>query len=232
MLAAIGILAALHARHQTGQGQQVETSLLEGMIYQIAYEATLYLVSGFVHGPIGSQHVLAVPYGAYPTADGHVAIAAMGVFENLCRAIERSDLVEDPRFATGRQRIVNRKELDAELDSTFSTRTTEEWLARLTAADVPSAPVNTIDKALNDPQVLDREMVVDVDHVLGGKVRLVGNPIKFAGTPRERRRHFESPPVIGQHTKEILAGLLSYGEDRIQELEQAGAITPPQDSAS
>ncbi len=213
--AAIGILAAIQARNRTGRGQRVETNLLDAMLHQVTYEASLYFVSGVAQGPIGSGHMLALPYGIYPTADGYIAIAAMGVFPALCRALGIPHLAKEERFHGHANRLAHRKELDQVLTETFRTKTTREWLQALEAEDVPCAPVNTLQQALEDPQAIHNGMIVEVEHVSGGKVKMIGNAVRFASTPPEERRRVTSPPLIGQHTREILEEI-GYPRERIE----------------
>ena len=224
LLAVAGILAALHARERSGVGQKVETSLLEAMVYQLAYEVALYTISGHVPGPMGSRHQVVHPYGIFKTSDGHVSVAAPWRFPALCRAIGRPDVMEDPRFARYEKLAENQEALYAILDEVFLTRTTEEWLRVLEEADIPCAPVNTMDRVLVDPQVVDREMVVKVEHAKGGTVELVGNAIKMSATGDDLRRQFTSPPLLGQHTDEVLSGLLGYSEEQIEELRKEESI--------
>jgi crotonobetainyl-CoA:carnitine CoA-transferase CaiB-like acyl-CoA transferase len=223
-LAAAGILAALHARERTGVGQRVETSLLEAMVYQLTYEVAIYTMSGLVPQRMGSRNPLLVPYGIFKTKDDYVAVAAVLRFPELCRAIGRPELTEDPRFARLELQVLNQYQLYPILDEVFVTRTTEEWLQTLEAADIPCAPVNTIDKVLVDPQVLDREMVVDVEHAKGDSVKLVGNPVKMSATPPNARSQFTTPPLLGQHMEEVLVGILGYSQGQIADLRREEAI--------
>jgi crotonobetainyl-CoA:carnitine CoA-transferase CaiB-like acyl-CoA transferase len=224
LLAAVGILAALHARERTGVGQRVETSLLEAMVYQLTYEVAIYTISGLVPQRMGSRNPLLVPYGIFKTEDDYVAVAAVLRFPELCRAIGRPELAEDPRFARLELQVLNQYQLYPVLEEVFVTRTTEEWLRTLEAADIPCAPVNTIDKVLVDPQVLDRDMVVDVQHANGGTVKLVGNPVKMSATPPDASRQFTTPPLLGQHTEEVLMGILHYSQGQIADLRGEEAI--------
>ena len=223
MFAAHGILAALYARQRTGVGCQVETSLLEAMVAQLAYEASLYLLSGIIPEPLGTGHRTLPFYQAFRTRDGHIAIAAIDRFPNLCKAVGREDLTEDPRFAED-QINEHRDEFIAIMEEVFAGRTTDEWLERLNGNDVPCGPVNTLDKALTDPQVLARDMVVSVDHTLGGRIAQTGNPIRISTTPPDARRRFLSPPTLGEHTTEVLSQLLGYSHERIDRLRQEKAV--------
>ncbi|MEE8353105.1 MAG: CoA transferase [Dehalococcoidales bacterium] len=223
MFAAHGILAALYRREQSGVGSRVETSLLEATVAQLAYEAGLYLVSGIVPGPVGSGHRTLPFYGAFATRDGYVAIAAINRFPHLCRAIGREALIEDERFQ-GKRLFENRDRFIAILEEVFLTRDTGDWVERLTEADVPCGPVNTLDQAFADEQVLARDMVVSIDHTLGGQIRQTGNPIKMSVTPPEVRRRFLSPPTLGEHTDEVLRNLLGYPKARIEQLRREKTI--------
>ena len=223
MFAAHGILAALYARERTGLGCRVETSLLEAMVAQLAYEASLYLLSGIVPQPVGSGHRTLPFYYAFQTSDGYVAVAAINRFANLCKALGREDIARDPRYQ-GSQIAGHRDELIAIWQEVFLTKTTDEWLEALTENDVPCGPVNTLDRALADPQVLARDMVVSIDHTLGGQIRQTGNPIKISTTPPGVRRRFLSPPTLGEHTTEVLSGVLGYSQEKIDQLRQKKAV--------
>ena len=224
LLAAVSILAALHARERTGVGQRVETSLLEAMVYQLTYEVVIYTISGLVPQRMGSRNPLLVPYGIFKTKDDYIAVAAVLRFPELCRAIGRPELTEDPRFARLELQVLNQYQLYPALEEVFATRTTDEWLQTLEAADIPCAPVNTIDKVLADPQVLDRDMVVDVEHAKGGTIKLVGNPVKMSATPADVRKEFTTPPLLGQHMGEVLIGLLHYSQGQVEELRREEVI--------
>ena len=217
MFAAHGILAALYRRERTGEGSKVETSLLENMMALIAYETGLYFSSGEVPGPVGAGHRTLALYDCFETTDGYVTIAAIMKFPNLCKALSREDLLKDPRFSD--KEMQNHKaDLLPILKEVFRTKTTEEWLRLLDDADIPCGPVNTLDQALADPQVLATDMVVKVDHTLGGQIKQTGNPIKISTTPSELRKKFLSPPTIGEHTSKVLSQLLGYKQEKIDRL--------------
>jgi len=217
MFAVHAILAALYARERTGVGCKVETSLLEAMIALLAYEAGYYLLSGVVPGPVASGHRTIALYQTFQTKDHYVAVAAINRFPALCKVLGKEELIPDPRFSN--EQIVEHKgELLAILREAFLTKDTETWLELLTEADVPCGPVNTLDKALSNPQVLARDMVVSIEHTLGGEVRQTGNPIKTSVTPAEVRRKFLSPPTLGEQTEQVLSHLLGYSPGRIARL--------------
>lgn len=223
-IAVAGTLAALWERERTGVGQRVETSLFAATLYQMAYEVALYTVTGHVQRNIGSSHVVALPYGIYETADGWIAIAAPFRFDALCCVIERPDLVTDERFDKMDKLALNRAALDRQLQEAFRRRPTAEWLHLLQEADVPCAPVNDLAEALRHPQVEATNMVVNVPHVRGGEVRLVGTPLRLSRTPDAVREQYASPPLLGQHTREVLAGPLGYDDGRLRELAERGVI--------
>ena len=223
MFAAHGILAALYARERTGVGRKVETSLLETTIALLAYEASYYLLSGVVPGPVGSGHRTLAVYNAFETRNGYIAVAAINRVPALCKAVGREELTQDPRFSES-QISEHRQELLAILQEVFLTKDTDEWLELLTEADVPCGPVNTLDKALSDPQVLARDMVISVNHTLGGQIKQTGNPIKMSTTPPDMRQKFLSPPLLGEHTDEVLSQLLGYSPEKIDRLRQEKII--------
>ena len=223
MFAAHGILAALYARERTGVGAKIETSLLEAMVSLLAYEASYYFVSGVVPGPVGSGHRTLPVYQAQKTRDGYVAVAAVDKFADLCQAIGREDLARDPRYS-GSGLMEHKQELLVILDEIFLTKSTDEWLKLLTEADIPCGPVNTLDKAFSDPQVLATDMVVTIDHTLGGQIKQTGNPISISTTPPEKRRKFLSPPLLGEHTGEVLSQLLGYSSAKIDQLKQEKVV--------
>ena len=217
MLLVQAILLALLAREKTGRGQEVHTSLLDGMIASQLQEATYWLNTGrefnWGHFPLG---------GPYPTKDGYVAM--IGAFRpnplrDLCGVLGLEDLSTDPRFATTEQSIEHGQELRAIISEAFRKRTTAEWLRRLEEIDFLCSPVYTLAEALEDPQVRHNRMVVEFDHPQG-RVRAVGSPVKLSETPATVRR---PPPLLGQHNDEILAEL-GYPPEQIADLRAAGAI--------
>jgi len=217
MLLVQGIALALLARTKTGRGQEVTTCLLDGMIASQLQEATFWLNTGrtinWGYLPLGNP---------FPTADG--AIAVVGAFRpnplrDLCHVLEIEDLSEDPRFATDAARVEHGEALKCMLDEAFRRRTSAEWLAQLEAIDVLCSPINTLEEALQDPQVLHNGMVIEFEHP-HGTVRAVGSPVKLSETPATVRH---APPLLGQHNDEILAQL-GYSSQRIAELRHACVV--------
>jgi len=224
MYAALGILTAHIARQQSGRGQKVDISLLDGMMAQLSYFASYHFLSGEVPGPQGSGHFSVIPYGAFRTKDGYIAIAEG--WPRMARVLGIEQYVDDPRFTTRVERLKHREELGEILQEALLREETDIWVELLNAEGIAAAPVNTLDKALSDPQVVYRDMVINIEHALGGVVKLVGNPIKMSGASHKAKEIFRSPPTLGQHTEEILTELLGYSKDEIEELRTEGVISP------
>jgi len=196
--AALGVLAALRHRDATGEGQHVETSLLESAIAYTIWESGMYLATGEVARPNGSRHRLAAPYEALKTADGYIVIGVnnQSLWERFCDAVEAPDLGADPLFADGRLRVLNRDALAERIEAIFAGADTETWVQRLKAKGVPSGPINTIDQALADPQIAARGLLARV-----GDRRFVRAPIGLSKTPVSVRC---GPPELGADSRAIL----------------------------
>ena len=231
--AAVGILAALMARERTGRGQQVDLSLLDIQLTFQGHLSEVYLGGGRIPTAGGSVHSANLPNGAFKTKDGrylqlHCATQKFHelLADELAVHVEGfegfEDFPEDQRFITIEGRRNNWDELKALLEKAFATRTADEWM-ELIGDIVPLAPVNTIADALNDPQVRHRNMLVEADHPLVGTYRMPGNPIKI-GDSQDVQEVFHPPPTLGQHSRQVLGGLLGYTDEEITELEQRGII--------
>jgi crotonobetainyl-CoA:carnitine CoA-transferase CaiB-like acyl-CoA transferase len=228
MLAAMGILAAYIHRLKTGEGQLVDTSLLEASIVNTAWVSAIFLATGISPGALGSAHPLAAPYQALQTRDGWVNVGAANQANwlRLVEVIDQPELTADPRFVDNSARMQNLPALIEILTQSFRRRDTAEWLARLQSAGVPASPVLSIGDMLRDPQVLARAMVVDVEHSRLGTTKALGSPVKFSATPTNIRR---GAPLLGEHTREILAEF-GYPDAEIDALIAAGDVINHGDS--
>jgi len=222
MFAVMGIQAALLARARTGVGQHVDISMLDVQVSLLSYMATMYTLSGDIPGPIGNSHFVHTPYNTFATADDTIIIAVIGdtFWAPLCGVLEIDELF-NPDFATAPQRLRNKAFIEGLIEAKLRTRPAEYWLGRLEQARVPCARVNNVAQALADPQILHRNMVVDVEHPTGGSVKVPGNPIKMSLTPAET---FTPPPLLGAHTKEVFASWAGMTEDEIVAGLDAGVI--------
>jgi crotonobetainyl-CoA:carnitine CoA-transferase CaiB-like acyl-CoA transferase len=222
LLGAVGILSALVAREMTGRGQHVDVSMLDSQISLLNYMATMYLISGIVPGQIGNAHYMHVPYDTFPVADGYIILAVVtdAFWQSLMGIVDTPDLdTEENARQPGRHK--NRDHINTRLSEVLVTHTKQHWIAKLTAARIPCAPVNDFAQALSDPQVLARQMVVEVEHPEGGTVRIPGNPVKLSETHEET---FSSPPLLGQHTDAVLRDLLGKSDEEISGLRDQGVI--------
>ncbi|HHH41027.1 MAG TPA: CoA transferase [Chloroflexi bacterium] len=223
LFAATAILAALHHRERTGEGQYIDVALLDAQVAWLANVAQNYLVSGETPRRYGNAHPNIVPYEVFPTADGYIAVGIGNdrQYRRFCQVAGRMDLWEDERFQTNPGRVEHREELVPRLQALFRTRPTAAWLELLHEAKIPAGPINDVAQVLNDPHVLARGMVQTVDHPTAGTIRLVGPVAKLSATPAAIRR---PPPLLGQHTEEILTGLLGYDEKAVAHLRAEGVI--------
>jgi len=220
----IGILAAVHKRHETGKGQMVDVSMLDCQVAILENAIARYDLTGKVPGRIGNRHSSITPFSSVPASDGHmiIAIGNDNLWQSFCTLANRSDLISDARFVTNKARTDNWGELEPELAGIFSKRTTAEWIETLEGMGIPCGPINTIDKVLEDPQISAREMIEEVVHPTAGKMRLAGCPVKLSDAPNRSVRF--PAPVLGQHTEELLSELLNLTEEEIRTLKDQGAF--------
>jgi len=225
--AALAVLAALNHRHQTGEGQHVETSLQESALAYTIWESGLYLATGEVARPQGTRHRLAAPYEAMKTGDGFIVVGVNNqrLWERFCDAIEAPHLKDDPDYSNPRERVVHRDALRDHIEAIFASDTTARWVERLLAKGVPCGPINTIDQALADPQIAARGLLAEV-----GDRRFIRAPMGFSRTPVAITR---GVATLGEHNAEVLAeaGFTSAEiEDLIAQGTVAmGAITAPKE---
>jgi len=202
-LAAQGILLALFARERTGRGQLVDVALLDGMLSVLTYQAGSYFATGNSPGRRGNQHPSITPYEAYEAKDGHlnIGVANNSLYDKFCKVLGREDLIADPRFRGDADRVTNRAALQAILAPIITTRTVREWLAAFDAAGIPAGAIRSVGEALSAAQALAREMVTEVVHPKIGPMKVTGIPVKLSDTPGAVET---PPPLLGQHTDEVL----------------------------
>jgi crotonobetainyl-CoA:carnitine CoA-transferase CaiB-like acyl-CoA transferase len=222
LFALVGILAALEARHQTGLGQHVDTSLVEAGVALSVWEATEYFTEGRSPQPTGSAHRLHAPYQAFRCADGYITIGAATdrLFPKLCAVLGHPEWTSIPEFATTPSRVRHRAALADTIEAVTAGRPRAHWLQQLEAAGVPCGPLNDYAQVFADPQIVAREMVVDVEHPTLGTLRALGSPIKLSATPADARRR---APLLGEHTKDILTEA-GFSTEEIAALRAARAI--------
>src|SRR5215470_14799767 len=223
MYATTAILAALHHREKTGEGQYIDLSLLDCQVAWLANVGLNYLTSGEVPERVGNEHPNIVPYNVMAASDGHVILAVGNdsQFARFCEFAGRPELAKDPRFATNDQRVANRRTLYALLEPVLKTKSQNDWVEGLAKLGVPCSPVNTVEQVFADPQVKAREMRLAMPHPLAGsgEVDLIASPIRLSATPVAYRR---APPYLGQHSEEVLGELLGLDAAAIAELRREG----------
>ncbi len=226
---AIGTLAALVHKEQTGQGQMVDIAMMDVGISMTSHNLVHYLLTGKVHGPMGSGYDGYPGHetpttGAYKTKDNkYVCIQATDArkWQPLCRALGHEEWLEDESLKTFEIMREHREKVKPLIEKAFATKTLDEWLDILYKADVPSGPLLDLQGVSTHPQTLARNMVVEIEHVRGGSFKAAGNPIKTTAIPEQV---FESPPIYGQHTKGILTEMLGYSKEKIEELSKEEVI--------
>lgn len=222
MFSAYGVAAALLARHRTGRGQLVDVGMLDAVAAVLTYQAGIYFATGTAPGRLGNRHPTITPYESLETADGELVVAVGNdqLWRTFCGVLGADDLADDPRFRTNKDRVAAREALRPMLVERLRARPAAEWLADLKAAGVPCGGVRDLEQVFTDPQVLERAMVVALDHPVAGAIRQLGVPVKLGGTPGAVRT---PPPTLGQHTTAIL-GELGIGDAEAARLRAAGAI--------
>jgi crotonobetainyl-CoA:carnitine CoA-transferase CaiB-like acyl-CoA transferase len=217
-----GIMAALLARQWTGRGRKVEISMLESMTFLHTYDALMYLNGGAQPRAWGTEHAHLVPWQAFETRDGYVVVATREerLWRNFCAAIDLPELADAPAYATNADRVAHREDLIPILEGRMRARSNAEWLTVLADHEVPAAPVNDLAHALSEPTLVENEAIVRVPYEPIGEVAMLANPLRISGASAE----YTSPPLLGQHSAEVLAEVAGYNSDRIGRLVADGTI--------
>jgi CoA:oxalate CoA-transferase len=222
MFAAHGILAALYQRAVTGRGQAIDVSLLDCQISLLAYRGQYYLTGGEIAEPLGTGHTTVHPQRSFKTRTFDIVLDCnlQGLFNDMVITMGYPEMATSPKFDTRQHRLENKDELYTILDKIFMTKTGEEWL-ELLEMKIPIGPINKVDMALSDPQILARNMVPEIDYGNGKKLKVIGNPIKMSELQPEV---FTPAPHMGEHTEKLLTEILGYSKDTIKELKDQKII--------
>lgn len=218
----IGIGMALYHREVTGEGQKIDVGMLDCQVAVLENAISRYFASGVAPAPLGNRHPSITPFEPFTASDGFVIVGAGNdrIWARLCNLLGREELIADHRFVSNLDRTNNEKELKVILDAEFKAKTIDEWMALLEEAGIPCAPINTVDRVVKDPQIIAREMIVEIEHPVAGKMHIPGVPIKMSATPGS----VDTPaPLLGQHTDEILKEF-GLGPAEIEELRVKKAI--------
>ncbi len=223
LYATIAILAALANRYKTGEGQYIDLALLDVQAAVLANQAMNYFTSGQAPGRLGNEHPNIVPYQSFATANGHIILAVGNdvQFKRFCNLVNDAELAHDSRFTTNKERVRNRAILVPIIEKIMKQKNSEEWLQKLDEENIPCGPINTIDKVFANEQIQHRGMQLKMNHPVAEEISMVANPIQFSKTPN---RYERPPPLLGEHTEEILSGLLEMDMAEIEALKNTGVI--------
>jgi len=219
----VAMLAALAHRDKGGGGQQIDMALLDVQVACLANQAMNYLTTGVAPERLGNAHPNIVPYQDFPTADGDfiLTVGNDSQFAKFARVAGHPEWASDPRFASNQQRVANRKQLIPLIRQATVFKTTEQWVAELEVAGVPCGPINDLSQVFADPQVVARELAIHMQHPLAGTVPTVASPLRLSASPVEYRH---APPLLGEHTKEVLQQLLNMDALTYDQLHAAGVV--------
>ena len=216
---AFGALAALYERKETGLGQKVDIAMFDCQVAILENAIAKFSATKIAPGPLGMRHPAITPFEAFKTKTDPIIIACGNdnLFKRLCKEIGKPELNEDPRFITNAERTSHVEELSAMIQKIIQEKSTDEWMEILVNAGIPCGPINTIDKLFSDPQLLARNMLVEVDQPNIGKIKVAGNPVKLSTVPAENELPKDPAPAIGEHTTSILIDLLGYSKEKAEE---------------
>lgn len=225
---AISILAALRHRDATGEGQRIDHSMVDGLLYVLENAIVRYTVEGAVPGPMGTSHPSIAPFQAFETEDGWIVVAVGNdpIWRRFCALIEMNELVDDERFVTNKMRNENRKVLIPILQQKLKTKTTDAWMELFLSESVPCSPINTIEQIAEDPVVAYRKMLATVEQPGVGKMRIAGSPFHMSETPGEVRT---PAPLLGEHSVDVLREMLRYSDESIKDLRDNKAVYAHED---
>lgn len=223
MFASTAILAALRARDITGEGQLLDLSLLDSSAAILANVASNYLIGGIEPSRMGNAHFNIAPYEVFRARDRWLTLGALNQrqWENLCAVVDRQDIVSDPRFVSNQDRVINRAELAEVLNEAFAANDAKFWIEKLHQVGIPSGVINSIEDVFNHPQAEHRELKIELEHPTAGTLQFPGYPYKFSATPAQAHR---PPPMLGEHSDEVLLELLEYTSEEVSELHARGVI--------
>ena len=218
-----GILLALLARQQTGQGQKVDISMLDCQVALLTYQAGIYFATGESPTRMGNQHPTITPYETYQCRDGYLNLACGNdnMWRVFCRAIQQEAWIDDPRFNTNAARVEHRRQLSALIEPVMLQKTTQEWIDLLRGHGLPCGPIQSVGDVCEDPQVLARDMVIPLEHPKAGTIRVTGVPIKLSDTPGEVH---SPPPILGEHNAQVLHDWLQINAGEVEALHQEGVL--------
>ena len=225
MYACVGILAAVRHKQLTGEGQFIDISMLDAHVAWLANQGMNFLATGENQERLGNNHPNILPYQVMPTSDGYIVLSVGNddTFHRFCKMADCSELLEDERFKTNIERVKNRDFTTQVLNEVTRKKPSAWWLENLEKNKIGCGPINNLSEVFSDPQVLARDMILEMDHpATGGKpAKLIASPLKLSGTPVSYRR---SPPILGQHTEEVLKESLSLSESEIADLKSNGIV--------
>jgi CoA:oxalate CoA-transferase len=216
-------LAALYEREKSGQGQHIDVAMLDSQVALCENACARYFATAEIPKPIGSRHPIVTPFQIFPTKTAEMVVIAFkeNEWENLCKAIDRNDLIADQRFKTAANRTRNHTVLESILCEVLRKKTRDEWISIFDKAGLTCSPVNNIEQVVKDPQVRAREMIIELTHPRLGKLNMVGTPMKFSRTPCQINK---ASPELGEHNKEILTDQLNFSEAEIEKLREEEVI--------
>lgn len=217
LFAVTAILAALHERGKTGEGQRIDVSMLDCQVALCENACARYLATQEIPGPTGSRHPLFTPFEVFPTSDSHIVLIAFtdDDWGKFCRAVGKGYGISDERFSTNESRLANYTLFANKMNALMRTRTTKEWIELFDSQGIICGPVNSIDQVVNDQHIREREMIVDVNHPRAGRLQVVGTPMKFSRTPCEIEK---ASPELGEHTEEVLTSWLGLSREEVERL--------------